>query len=138
MNLIKKLYAKEGIRYLVWGVISMVINIALFWGLSKVMDYVIANIITLTFNRVFCFFTNKSYVFITPYGNAKETFIEFIKFVLVRFITFFLDLFGVILLVEYAGFKEIIAKVTIVGLVVILNYIFSKFLVFGDTDDSKD
>ena len=49
-----------------------------------------------------------------------------------------IEMGGVWLLVEKLGFPDMAGKVIIQVIVVILNYIFSKFLVFtGGRDDSK-
>jgi putative flippase GtrA len=135
---VKKLYKSETIRYLIWGGISMAVNVLLFAGLSHIMNYVVANVITLVFLRIFCFFTNKSFVFITPYGTWKETLKEFVIFVLARFVTFFIDLFGVMFFIEHLGFANFLAKLSVVVITTVLNYVFAKFLVFSPgkvTDD---
>ena len=92
---------KELYSYIFWGVLSTILNI----GLAQLavwsgIDYKISNAITLVLVKVFCYFTNKIFVFRTPFGSFHKFITEIVRFVFARWITFLVDYFGVILLVE--------------------------------------
>ena len=55
---------KQLYSYIFWGVLSTVLNIALAqFTVWCGVDYKIANIITLVVVKIFCYFTNKFFVF---------------------------------------------------------------------------
>ena len=83
---------KELYSYIFWGVLSVVLNI----GLSQLVvwcgiDYKISNAITLIIVKIFCYFTNKIFVFKTPFESLKKFIIEFVRFIFARWITFLVD-----------------------------------------------
>ena len=66
----KQVKKKELYSYVFWGVLSTILNI----GLAQLVvwsgiDYKISNAITLVIVKVFCYFTNKIFVFKTPLLN---------------------------------------------------------------------
>lgn len=122
---------QELIQYIIWGVLSAVLNIGLFQILIWInVDYKIANLITIIVVKVFCYVTNKFFVFKTPYEGVLALVKEMIAFVFARGITSVLDYVGVILLVEFFTCQEMFSKCVMAVVVVIVNYLFSKFFVF--------
>ena len=118
---------KELYSYVFWGVLSTILNI----GLAQLavwsgIDYKISNAITLVIVKVFCYFTNKIFVFKTPFGS----FHRFITEIFARWITFLVDYFGVILLVEVMKQSFFFSKCVLSVIVIALNYILSKKMVF--------
>lgn len=108
---------------------------ALNLGLSQLLvliglDYKISNAITLVTVKTFCYFTNKIFVFKTPFGSLKQVVAEAIRFVFARWLTFLVDYFGAILMVEVCNISFFYSKCFLSVLVVLLNYVFSKKLVF--------
>lgn len=64
---------QEIIRYIFWGILSTVLNTGLFQVLVLLdVDYRISNIITLIIVKIFCYVTNKLFVFKTPYTDLKS------------------------------------------------------------------
>ena len=128
---------REFKAYIVWGVISSILNVVLFRLLTLTgLEYRIANIITLLAVRVFCYLTNKFFVFKTRTEGIIALLKEIVSFFLARMVTFFMDYFGVILLVEVVGIDSLISKIFIAVLVIICNYVFSKFFVFKKQKES--
>ena len=62
-ELIKKVINKETISYVVFGVLTTVINIVVFNLCEYIMDYKVANVIAWIAAVAFAFVTNKLYVF---------------------------------------------------------------------------
>lgn len=118
-------------RYLFWGVASSVLNIGLFQGLVMFgVDYRISNIVTLVVVKIFCYITNKWFVFKTPYEGLMPFLKEMFSFALARGVTFLLDFFGVMFLVELIGAGKFASKCIMAVIVIIVNYVLSKKYVF--------
>lgn len=130
-SLVRKFKSKEFRDYLIWGVISAVVNIGIFRILVLIgIDYRMSNIVALLINRIFCYITNKLFVFRTRCKNILLLLYEFLVFMTARMITFFLDYFGVIILVEFMKLDSTVSKIITSVLVIISNYTFSKLYVF--------
>ena len=119
---------KETFLYLFFGGLTTLINIIIYKSLVFFnIDYIVANIIAWIISVIFAFITNKYYVF-----NKKNTNLikEFIKFISSRLGTGLLDLFFMFLTVSIFNFDDFIMKILSNIIVIILNYILSKFIVF--------
>ena len=132
----KKLKKNKEFRdYVIWGIISAIINVGFFEVFVLTgMEYRIANILTLLFSRIFCYITNKFFVFHTKCGNILTLLKEILSFFLARMVTFLMDYFGVIFLVEVIGVDPLISKLILSIVVIVSNYIFSKLYVFKKKD----
>ena len=139
-NIIEKLKNNREFRdYIIWGAISAVVNVGIFQLLVLLgTEYSIANIIALVLNRFFCYVTNKLFVFKTKCDNLWELIKEVVAFSAARMVTFFIDYFGVIILVEIFGMNAFISKLGIAVVVVLSNYGFSKFYVFKKIDTKRN
>lgn len=124
---------KEIFNYLVFGVIATVINIGVFaflnWKLGKEL-YLFSNTIAILAAVLFQYFTNKFLVFEYEKKSKKETLIEFAKFMSCRGITYVVDMAMMYVGVSLLKVAELLMKIITNVVVIILNYIFSKFLVF--------
>lgn len=122
---------KELCSYIFWGVLSAILNVGLaqllVWG---GIDYKISNVVTLIIVKLFCYFTNKVFVFKTPFESLGKFIREAVRFIFAREITFVVDYVGVILLVEVMKQSFFISKCLMSLIVIILNYILSKKMVF--------
>lgn len=117
--------------YIFFGGVSTVLNIVLAqFIVCSGVDYKIANIITLVVIKIFCYFTNKFFVFKTPFESFRKFTIESIRFIFARLLTFLVDYFGVIVLVEIVQISFFFSKSIMSAIVIVLNYILSKKLVF--------
>jgi len=123
---------KEMITYLVFGVLTTIVNIVTYVLIAKLMnlDYKLATTIAWVVSVVFAFITNKIYVFNSK-GMAAHTLVrEFSSFVFFRVLTYLIDLGMMIILVEWTQMNDIIAKIVANIIVVIINYIASKYVIF--------
>lgn len=128
---------KEAIRYLIWGVISFIVNIVLFQILILFIDYKVVEIITLVVMKIFCYVTNKIFVFKTSFGNWKKLFKEILSFMGARIVTSILDVIGLIIMVEVLHLEEFVSKCFVTIVVIVLNYILSKQFVFARNRDNN-
>lgn len=132
--MIKKLVTKykEILLYLIFGVLTTVINFSSFFISNKLLGesrYLISQVISWVAAVLFAFITNKLFVF-QKKGTLKQALSEFIKFVSVRLLTGVFETLALIAAVDGFNFPVNVSKVVICFAVVVLNYIFSKILIF--------
>lgn len=130
---------REMTQYVIWGVLSAILNVGLFQILILgSVDYRIANLITIIVVKIFCYVTNKFFVFRTPYEGLKVLLKEMLAFIFARGVTSILDYVGVLVLVELFKCQEMFSKCVMAVVVVVVNYIFSKFFVFKKKGHNKE
>ena len=131
-KIFKKICTKEVILYLVFGALTTFINIASFKILNSVfhLEENLSNNIAIVLAVLVAYFTNRKLVFNSKANGFKEKFFEFIKFMGSRLVTMLLESGGFYVLFNLLHINKDISKISITVIVVILNYIFSKFIVF--------
>ncbi len=131
-KIIKKVCTRETISYLIFGVLTTLINIGVSTILVKAFQVEgnLASTIGIIISILFAYFTNRKMVFNSIAETAKEKWIEFFKFILGRTFTMILEMAGVFLLYTVLGVEYVITKITITVIVVILNFFISKFFAF--------
>ena len=101
----------------------------LFFILRKLkVELNIANIISIILAILFAYVVNSKYVFQDKCETLKDHVQPFCKFVSARLITMVIEVGGVWLLVSVMGLNDMIGKFLTQFIVLILNYVFSKFL----------
>ncbi len=136
MKKIKELLKKyeEIIRYLIIGVLTTVVSLLTYYLLSyTVLDpkvtlqLQITNIISWIASVTFAYFTNRKYVFkVQEQKNLKEA----SKFYVSRLTTLVLDMLLMQIFVIRLKFNDKIIKLIVQVIIIVLNYVLSKFLVF--------
>jgi putative flippase GtrA len=130
-KIIRRLYNRETVSYVIFGALTSIVNIGVFeFFFLTGSDYRTANLIALITAKLFAYVVNKLFVFRTKTGSVGALLREFGLFTLARGSTMILDWVGLILLVSMLGLSEHVGKLIITVIVVILNYVFGKFLVF--------
>lgn len=139
LNIIKKLYNDSRVRYLFFGGLTTLVNMAAFAILKGPMgiDYKISNFFSVAISICFAFFVNKLFVFQSKSNTFMEAFGEFYRFVLGRMITLGIEVGGVPFCVELLGQGEMVAKIETQFIVMIGNYFISKLLVFRNREQKK-
>lgn len=121
---------REAITYLFFGGLTTVINIAVYYICAAVgMSTAIANAIAWILSVLFAYITNRIWVF-RSHSSGKALMKEFGSFVACRVATGVLDEIIMIVGVDVLGIWGLGVKVFANILVIILNYIFSKLLIF--------
>ena len=125
---------KELINYLIFGILTTIINLITYYILvltilnpNNKIELQIANIIAWIISVTFAYITNKKYVF---YSHNNQVIKEAIKFYLSRISTLFLEMLLMFILVSKLNFNDKIIKIIVAIIIIILNYIISKLLVF--------
>ncbi len=142
-NLIKKVCNREVFSYIIFGVLTTVVNIVVSYILKALLHIEgnIASTIGIICSILFAYFTNRKWVFHSDANTIKEKWIEFGKFVLGRAFTMVLEIVGVFLLNDvihafYGMFSDnmayLINKMLMTVIVIILNFFISKFFAFKD------
>ena len=124
--------AREGIAYLIFGVLTTVIDYAisnLLYYIWK-MDPVPAQTIAWVAAVLFAFVTNKWWVFESKNLQLRAMMQEFVSFVSCRLFTGACDLLIMYVFVDCMGMNDLFIKIASNVLVVILNYVASKLIIF--------
>ena len=145
-KLFLKLLTPETLLYLIFGALTTVVNFVVFDRMNKAIGekYVlVSETVAFVAAVLFAFFTNKPVVFRSKDWSAKTLAREIPTFFGGRILSFLIEA-GLVLAARdwfHAGRYALcigkwsingltVAKVPIAVLVVILNYVFSKLLVF--------
>ena len=130
-ELIKKFCTKEVILYLIFGVLTTLVNLVSFYVLSKLVGWEenLSNFIAIALAVLFAYVTNKNFVFHSEAKNKKEKFEEFCKFIAGRAVTMVVEFVGCWILFKTA-IPEMISKLAVTVIVVVLNFFISKFFAF--------
>ncbi len=127
---VQNFYKKtEVIRYLFWGVITVIVNYASYLLLKVVMPYQVANLVSIIFTKLFAYCTNKKFVF-QSVTDLKGQVKEIARFVLGRGVTGIVDFAGLIVLTEMFLIDDKLGKIIMIVITTILNYILGKLYVF--------
>ena len=132
---IKELYIqfKEIINYVIFGGLAMLVNFVSYFIFARVyhIDEVISSGLSWFCSVLFAYVTNKIFVFDSKTNGKKEVIKECISFFLARIVSGILcDVGTFALMVDVLHINDIVSKVVTQVMVVIMNYVFSKFIVF--------
>ncbi len=152
MNKIIDIFKKhrEVVVYIIFGVLTTAVNLIAFYGLETLFgsekSYLYNNVIAWLIAVVFAYVTNKLVVFESKSWDPKIVIRESAEFFGARLFSLAVEEAGLwffIDLLSWGGFTKtvfgfnltgtFIAKVILAVVVVILNYIFSKFIIFKKT-----
>jgi len=142
-NLIKKIgdliiwcWNNPVLKYIFFGGCATLVNLGSYYVIRLVTDIEIntANTISVCIAILFAYFTNSKFVFESKAVLLKDKFSEFVKFVSARLVTMVIEVWGVWLMVDWLRMNDYLAKFLIQFIVLALNYIFSKFLIFTKKD----
>ncbi|MBQ6282341.1 MAG: GtrA family protein [Bacilli bacterium] len=131
-DLIKKY--EEIIRYLIIGVLTTVVSLLVYYIFiytifdpNKAIELQITNIISWIVAVTFAYFANRKYVFMK---EKKANINEACSFYLSRVSTLLIDMLLMYLFVTLLHYNDKIIKLFVQVIIIVLNYIFSKFIVF--------
>ena len=131
-QLIRKVLTKEVISYLIFGVLTTLINIVIYQLCFSVLgiENLIANTIAWVISVLFAYITNKKYVFEASTEGKREEWKMLGAFLAARVSSLIVDEVGMWLLVDVRNMNGLWAKIIMNVIVVIINYVLSKCLVF--------
>lgn len=145
---------KEIILYLIFGALTTLVNLVIFIAFGAILGdelYLVSNLIAWVGAVIFAFVVNKLFVFESHNASRGKLARELLEFVGARVFSFGFEEVGFFLLVDVLtlgklsftliGFKitgQLISKVILAVVVVILNYFFSKYIIFKKDTKSSD
>ena len=135
-KLLKKVLTREVIMYIIFGVLTTLVNLIVSFVLEGPfkLDGAWASAIGIVASILFAYFTNRKMVFNTTAKGFKDNFNEFIKFILGRAVTMVIEQGGVVIFYSIMGLAFMPVKLSLTIIVVILNFFFSKFFAFKKED----
>ena len=128
--LIEKYY--DILSYLFFGILTTAVNYVVYlpcynlWGLSGTAS----NVIAWVFAVAFAYLTNKPFVFKSHDWSAGTVVPELTKFVGCRLGSGVLETLIILVTVDILGWNGNVMKLLTAVIVVVLNYIASKLLIF--------
>ena len=130
----KKINYRELISYGIVGFLTTVLSLGVYYLVTvtfldpkNAIELQIANIISWIAGVTFAYFTNRKFVFNSKEQNKTK---EASKFVLSRLITLGLDMLTMGIMVSVLSINDKIAKIVSQVIVIVGNYLISKFFVF--------
>lgn len=151
--MIKRLFLKykEIISYVFFGVLTTVVNLVSFKIFDSVLGskmYLLTNIISWVLAVIFAYITNKLWVFESKSMKPKVLLKEIAGFLGARLFSLGVEEAGLWTMIDLLSLDRLsisifsltiggnmIVKLILQVIVVILNYIFSKFIIFAKKSD---
>ena len=123
---------KDVILYLVFGVFTTVVNIVSYWVCAHVfgMSVMASTVIAWALAVFFAYVTNRTMVFHSSATEKGEILKEIGSFFACRLGTGVVDWVIMFVFVNVLHFNDMIVKIAANVIVIVLNYILSKFVIF--------
>lgn len=115
---------RETLSYLICGFFAVVVNIISYELLSMMFGMLAANTLAFFIAVLFAYWTNSTFVF-----RVKHTWKNFLQFMGMRIGTLLIDNGGMYLLLML-GMHDLFAKCVVNGIIIIINYVASKWVIF--------
>jgi len=134
-NYIKNLYLKyrEIINYLICGGLSTIVNFVSYYIFARVfkIDEVVSSSLSWVAAVIFAYIVNKIFVFESKTNGIKGLMKEFGSFIACRIISgITCDIGTFALMVKVMHINDIVSKIVTQIMVIVLNYVFSKLIIF--------
>lgn len=140
MNTIKKLWKsiwdiyykyEEVWNYLIFGVLGTIVSIGSYEICRKLgAEIIVSNVISWIIAVTFMYVTNKFFVFKSKTENYKKLIKEIISFFEARIFTLLVETLILYLGVYILHIDDLITKIVAQIVVIILNYVLSKLIIF--------
>jgi putative flippase GtrA len=130
---------KEIILYLVFGVLTTAVSIGTF-ALTELVGIheLVGNVISWVVSVTFAFFTNRIWVFDAKTDSTKSFFVQFVLFYLSRIATFLVEELIIFVCVTLLHFNPMVIKIIAQVIVIVLNFVVSKLVVFRKKKTAKE
>lgn len=124
--------AKELIAYIFWGVMTTLVNYATYFICTKLFSihYLVSNLIAWIVSVMSAYVVNKVFVFASKDWSGKRLFREIWQFTAARVFSGAVETGMLWALVDIMGYRDSIIKIIAGVFVIIVNYVFSKWVIF--------
>lgn len=131
-KIIKKFLTKEVITYVIFGVLTTLVNLIIFYIMASTLNVEenISNAIAIIVAILFAYFTNRKWVFNSNAETLKQKLNEFGKFMIGRAFSMVVELIGFFIMFNILNIQEFISKIIISIIIIIMNFFISKFFAF--------
>lgn len=160
---VQKLFSYEFVIYVVFGVLTTLVNFVISFICNKIFGYgiikeftlfsktikfswvYVTNIISWVGAVLFAYFTNKAFVFEVKDWSPKVVAREMVSFFSARIVSllafdlgFFAIVYNIFIKMSVSdGASYWIAKIAAAVFTVLFNYVFSKFIIFKKNSEDK-
>ena len=138
IELTKKLFNKykEIIMYGIMGVLTTIVNIIVFAICEKIIgiNALVSNVIAWIVSVIFAYITNKLFVFESKSFKKEILIKEIISFTSARIFSLLLEEVIIYVMIDIMNINSLIVKVFSNIVVIVVNYIFSKLVIFKKKD----
>ncbi|HFL2572294.1 TPA: GtrA family protein [Clostridioides difficile] len=123
---------KETILYLFFGAFTTLVNIVSYLFFTRVIsfNFMVANTLAWILAVLFAYVTNKFFVFDSKRIELRFLFREFLSFVSFRLLSGVIEMVIMYIMIDLFFVNDVIVKVFTNIVVIILNYLFSKMIIF--------
>lgn len=136
MKKMDKKNIKEMFRYLIIGILTTIVSLIIYLGLTNtILDIRIpihlqvANVLTWVGAVIFAYFMNRRFVF---ESHSDDMFSEALRFGASRVLTLIIDMVIMFVMVSVLEINDLFAKFVSITVVTVANYIIGKWFVFRD------
>ena len=137
---------REAWRYIIFGALATFVNIGMyalcamvfFKGLPEAQRVDFSNYIAIGSAMAFAYITNKLFVFDSKTHGIKELLKEIVSFVGCRIFSAAVEIVFMRITVVNLHFNEVLMKICANVIVMILNYVFSKLIIFKNKSKDND
>ena len=128
---------KSVVLYLIFGVATTLVNIIAFWFLFNMlaMETVPSNVTAWIISCLFAYVTNRIWVFESKVRESAGIIKEVVSFFACRLGTLLVETVLMYIFIDVLGFNALIIKFIANVIVVILNYVASKLIIFTKKND---
>ncbi len=141
MSKIKELWLryKEVILYVIFGGFTTLINIVIYWICRNLLKLPVvpSDIIAWILSVIFAYVTNKIWVFESKSTKFSVLAREIAEFFAARLFSLGFDVLFLYVTVEKLAWPDLPMKIIANVVVIILNYLFSKLLIFRKTKEEN-
>ena len=139
INMCKK--HREISAYVICGGATTLVSLVTYYlfaefifNVNNAFELQVTNVLSWIISVAFAFVTNRIFVFQSKASPKKE----FFKFYIARIGTLLIDMLLMYLFVTLASFDDMVVKTIVQIVVIVLNYVFGKMLVFkGEKQNEK-
>lgn len=120
------------VLYLVFGGLTTLVNIAAYWVCARVLtlDTLTSTVVAWVLAVLFAYVTNRIWVFGSNAHGIGQILLEAFAFFSCRLTTGLADLGMMWIFVVVLDFNDLVVKVAANIMVIVMNYLASKFIIF--------
>lgn len=123
---------RETILYLFFGAFTTLVNIVSYLFFTRVIlfNFMVANALAWILAVLFAYVTNKFFVFESKRIEIRFVFKEFLSFVSFRLLSGVVEMLIMYVMIDLLFVNDVIVKVFTNIIIIVLNYLFSKMIIF--------